>query len=35
MDIDLLGRTDNAVDTIVTLMGEISQQAVFSDGISL
>ena len=34
MDIDLLGRTDNAVDTIVTLMGEISQQAVSDDGIS-
>jgi hypothetical protein len=33
MDIDLLGRTDNAVDTIVTLMREISQLAVADDGI--
>lgn len=33
MDIDLLGRTDNAVDTIVTLMREISQWAVSDDGI--
>jgi hypothetical protein len=33
MDIDLLGRTDNAVDTIVTLMREISQLAVPDDGI--
>jgi hypothetical protein len=33
MDIDLLGRTDNAVDTIVTLMRDISQLAVPSDGI--
>jgi hypothetical protein len=27
MDIDLLGRTDNSVDSIVTLIREISQQA--------
>jgi hypothetical protein len=33
MDIDLLGRTDNAVDTIVTVMREISQTAVADDGI--
>ncbi len=33
MDIDLLGRTDNAVDMIVTLMREISQLAVADDGI--
>lgn len=33
MDIDLLGRTDNSVDTIVTLMREISQLAVPDDGI--
>jgi hypothetical protein len=34
MDIDLLGRTDNAVDAIVTLMREISQLVVPDDGIS-
>ena len=33
MDIDLLGRTDNAVDTIVKLMREISQLEVANDGI--
>lgn len=33
MDIDLLGRTDNGVDTIVALMREISQVAVTDDGI--
>jgi len=33
MDIDLLGRTDNAVDTIVTVMREVSQTAVADDGI--
>ena len=33
MDVDLLGRTDNAVDMIVTLMREISQLAVSDDGI--
>ena len=33
MDIDLLGRTDNDVDTVVTLMGDISQLAVADDGI--
>jgi hypothetical protein len=33
MDIDLLGRTDNAVDRIVMLMSEISQLAVPDDGI--
>jgi len=33
MDIDLLGRTDNAVDTIVTLMREISQTTVADDGV--
>jgi hypothetical protein len=33
MDIDLLGRTDNAVDSIITLMREISQIAVADDGI--
>jgi hypothetical protein len=33
MDIDLLGRTDNAVDTIITVMREISQTAVADDGI--
>jgi hypothetical protein len=33
MDIDLLGRTDNAVDMIVTLMRDISQLAVADDGI--
>jgi hypothetical protein len=33
MDIDLLGRTDNAVDTIITLMREISQTSVADDGI--
>jgi Nucleotidyl transferase AbiEii toxin, Type IV TA system len=33
MDIDLLGRTDNAVDTIVMLMREISQVVVPDDGI--
>jgi hypothetical protein len=33
MDIDLLGRTDNAVETIVTLMREISQLVVPDDGI--
>jgi hypothetical protein len=33
MDIDLLGRTDNAVDMIVTVMREISQTAVADDGI--
>lgn len=33
MDIDLLGRTDNAVDTIIALMREISQLAVVDDGI--
>ncbi|MEO8735155.1 MAG: nucleotidyl transferase AbiEii/AbiGii toxin family protein [Edaphobacter sp.] len=33
MDIDLLSRTDNAVDTIVALMREISQSAVTDDGI--
>jgi hypothetical protein len=34
MDIDLLGREDNAVDTIVTVMREISQLVVPDDGIS-
>ena len=34
MDIDLLGRTDNAVDTIVKVMHEISQLVVPDDGIS-
>jgi hypothetical protein len=34
MDIDLLGRADNAVDTIVTVMREISQLVVPDDGIS-
>ena len=33
MDIDLLGRTDNAVDTIITVMREISQTAVADDEI--
>ncbi len=33
MDIDLLGRTDNAVDTIVTLIREISQAAGTDDGV--
>jgi hypothetical protein len=33
MDIDLLGRTDNDVDMIVTLMREISQAPVTNDGI--
>jgi hypothetical protein len=33
MDIDLPGRTDNAVDTIITLMSEISQLAVADDRI--
>jgi hypothetical protein len=33
MDIDLLGRTDNAVETIVALMREISQAEVTDDGI--
>jgi len=33
MDIDLLGRTDNAVDTIVTVMREVSQTTVADDGI--
>jgi hypothetical protein len=33
MDIDLLGRTDNAVQVIVALMREISQAAVTDDGI--
>jgi hypothetical protein len=33
MDIDLLGRTDNAGDIIVMLMREISQLAVADDGI--
>jgi predicted nucleotidyltransferase component of viral defense system len=34
MDIDLLGRTDNAVDTTVKVMREISQLVVADDGIS-
>lgn len=34
MDIDLLGRTDNAVDTIVSIMRDISQLAVPNDGIA-
>jgi hypothetical protein len=34
MDIDLLGRTDNDVDTVVTLMHDISQLAVSDDGIA-
>ena len=33
MDIDLLGRTDNAVEAIVALMREISQAEVTDDGI--
>ena len=33
MDIDLLGRTDNAVDAIIALMREISQAEVTDDGI--
>ena len=33
MDIDLLGRTDNAVDAILGLMREISQSKVIDDGI--
>ena len=33
MDIDLLGRTDNAVDKIVKFMREISQLEVANDGI--
>jgi hypothetical protein len=33
MDIDLLGRTDNDLDTVVTLMRDISQLAVADDGI--
>jgi len=34
MDIDLLGRTDNAVDKTVALLREISQLAVSDDGIT-
>ena len=34
MDIDLLGRTDNDVDTVVTLMRDISQSTVADDGIA-
>ena len=34
MDIDLLGRTDNAVDAILDLMREISQTEVVDDGIA-
>ena len=33
MDIDLLGRTDNAVEAIVALMREVSQAEVTDDGI--
>jgi hypothetical protein len=34
MDIDLLGRTDNSVDTITSLMREISQAPVADEGIA-
>ena len=34
MDIDLLGRTDNAVDAILDLVREISQTEVVDDGIA-
>jgi hypothetical protein len=33
MDIDLLGHMDNAVDTVVTLILEITQLAVADEGI--
>ena len=33
MDIDLLGRTDNAVDVILGVMREVSQSKVIDDGI--
>ena len=34
MDIDLLGRTDNAIDSIVQLMQEVAQLDVPNDGLA-